>query len=280
MFSVLSNRGLKPTSTQQPRRARRSFSLGHESLEDRKVLSTASAFSGPYLVTVETRNFGNDVDVYATLYKNNAVVKSNIPVATTGRRELAPSVSINSNGRFVVAYEDVFSSTDSDVKVRMYNAAGSPLTSAIAALSTSKREYEPSVDLNAFGRVIVAFTQQYSSTDRDVLATQFYPTSTAGTSYSLTQITISNSSTAKEFSPSIYVAPNGDAAVAYTTQVGTADSDIKVAIRRSTGSVTKYNVANTFSFEDSPKVESFGGAHSVTVTYRLGSSRLRRTVSV
>ena len=273
----------RQTASQRASRPRpkRSRPIAFDSLEERKVLSTASAFSGAFSVSVSERFFSNgDVDLYATLKRNGSVVRDNIPVATTSRHEVSPSVNINSNGRFVVAYEDVFSSSDSDVRIRVYDDRGNALTSAMSAEITNKREFQPDVDINSSGRIVVAYTQQFSSNDLDVRATQFYPSSSAGTSYTKTTYVVAGQSGRNEFEPEIYLASNGDAAIAYTRRVSSTDLDVNVFVRRTTGTTRSVVVANSSSNEDQPDVVTFGGGSSVTVSYRKGGSRFSRTVSV
>src|SRR5829696_3792871 len=85
-------------------------------LEDRKLLSTASASAGVYNAFVFTKTLSSgDIDVYARIRKNGVIVRDNIPVAISTRQEQNPAVAINTNGRFAVVWEDTLSSSDIDI---------------------------------------------------------------------------------------------------------------------------------------------------------------------
>src|SRR5262249_44485089 len=152
-------------------------------------------------------------------------VRDNIPVATSSRKELNPSVSVNSNGRFAVVWEDVLSSSDTDIKLRVYNASGSAITSAMTVDTSTKKQQDPDVDLNNFGRIVVAYTHVFSSSDLDVKAKMYVPSSSSGTSYSTSTFTIANESNRNEFDPFVYVASNGNWAVSYTRRFNSSDLD-------------------------------------------------------
>src|SRR3954469_12075221 len=107
MFTKVLPFGSRKVSGDRAARVRRSRPrlMEFDSLEQRKVMSTASAVAGLYRVDVATEQFSpTDSDIYATLRYNGSVVRSHIPVASSVSNELDPAVSINSSGRFVVAY--------------------------------------------------------------------------------------------------------------------------------------------------------------------------------
>src|SRR5262249_35036661 len=71
-------------------------------------------------------------------------------VASSGQDESAPSVAMDANGNFAVAYQYAYSPTDRDIYVRQYNSAGTYLRTVPVATS-GQDELAPSIDMNAAG---------------------------------------------------------------------------------------------------------------------------------
>ncbi len=283
MFSCVFGRirGSQDRSARRQQLALRPTLDGTETLESRKLLSTATARAGAYEVTVSTRNIGSrDVDVYASLRRNGVLVKNNIPVATSSRVEEDPVVSINANGRFAVAWKDELSSSDSDIKLRVYNSAGNPLISALTVNNSTRRESDPSVSINAAGRIVVAYTQRVTSSNLDVLAKQYLPSNSAGSSYSNTSFTVASDSARNEYDPNVKVAANGNWAVAYTRRFSSSDTDVFAFVRRTNGTTTRKVVVETSSIEDNAVVETYTGSSSLKVSYLRLGSRVSKTISV
>jgi hypothetical protein len=263
------------------RRLRRCAQLSVECLEGRKLLSTASASNGQFSVFVFSRTItSTDVDLFARVSRNGFTVRDNIPVATSSRVEDVPAVSINQNGRFAVAWEDRLSSSDTDIKLRVFNGSGFALTSAMTVDTSTKREFDPAVSLNDFGRIVVSYTQTFSSTDLDVRAKQYFPSSSTGTSYTTTSFAIATEANRNEFDSSVLVAPNGDWAVSYTRRFSSTDLDAKVFVHRTSGTTVTKTVAASSSNEENSIIESFAGGSSITVSYLINGFRRRTTLSV
>ncbi len=265
--SVRGRRALKPLATDCV-------------LEGRQLLTSFTVTNGSYSVYLWTRDYSSDRDIYARISRNGRVVRNNIAVATSTRWEGAPSLSLNANGRFVVAWEDRLNSSDTDVKVRVFGPNGSALTSAMTVNTSRKREFDPEVSINDFGRFVVAYTQQYSSSDLDVRAREYYPSNGAGSSYRSTDHAVANAANRNEFDPEVRVNANGNWAVSYTRRYNAFDVDAKVYVRRTNGSSGTYNVANSSSNEDATNVNSYVG-NTLKVSYRkAGGSRYVRTLRV
>jgi hypothetical protein len=284
LFSALSSRLRRSSrdAATTPVRARRALkpAVTDSTLEERKLLSTFTVNNGAYSVRVWTHDYSSsDRDIRARITKNGRVVRDNIIVANSTRYEDAPSVSLNANGRFVVSWEDRLGSSNTDVKIRVFGPNGSPFTSAMTVNNSTKREYDAEVAINSAGRIVVAYTQQYSSSDLDVRAREYYPTNSAGTSYRTTDVAIATESNRNEFDPEVLVNSNGNWAVSYTRRYGSSDLDARAYVRRTNGSSSTYTVANTTGNEDSTIVESYSGS-TLKVSYRKGSSRYSRTLTV
>jgi hypothetical protein len=260
-------------------RSRRTFvPVAVSPLEERKVLSTVSAYAGNYSVSAFTKSYpSGDVDIYANLYSGNRLLRSNIVVANSLHVEQNPAVTINASGRFAVAYEDVLNSSDTDVKMKVFSPSGSNLYSS--TVDTSKKvEYDPSVSMNGLGRIVVSYTQKYTSSDLDVKAKEYYPTNSAGSTYSTSMYTIASAG-GNEFDSSVLVSPSGSWAVSYTSRFNTSDLDAKVFVHRYTGSTSKYDVATSTSNEDATAVTNYNGS-SLQVSYRKNGLRYTKSLTV
>lgn len=284
LLSTLSSHLRRPSRSTTPVRTRDRRALKpavtDSTLEERKLLTSFTVSNGAYSVRVWTHDYSSsDRDIRARISQNGRVVRDNIVVANSTRYEDAPSVSLNANGRFVVAWEDKLSSSNTDVKIRVFGPNGSALTSAMTVNTSSKREYDPEVAINGAGRIVVAYTQRYSSSDLDVRARQYLPKTSAGTSYNTTDYAIAAESGRNEFEPEVLVNSNGNWAVSYTRRYDSSDLDAKVYVRRTSGSSSTYNVASTSSNEDRTVVESYSGS-TLKVSYRKGGSRSTRTLTV
>jgi len=245
--------------------------------EQRKMLSTASATAGAYRVDVWTEQFSpSDTDIYARLSRNGSIVDGRIPVARSSRNELDPSVSITSTGRFAVAYEQALSATDSDVMARVFNGNGAALTGTLTVANSAKNEWDPHVSINGAGRFVVAYDLQFSTSDIDVMARQFSPANSAGSSYSTQSFTVANTSH-NEFDPHVLVAGNGNFAVSYTHRFSSTDLDVKAAVFRN-GIGSTFTIANSTANETDSIVESFNGSNSLTVSYAKGGIRRTRSL--
>jgi hypothetical protein len=171
----------------------------------RFVVAWSDAYNGNY----------NDLDVRAQVFDANGnAVGGTIWVAATTHNENTPSVGMDANGNFVVAYTYSYSSTDHDIYANQYNASGGFLRTVYVATSTHE-EYEASVDMNATGTFVVAYTYDYSSTDQDIYASSF--NSAGGL---LTHVLIAGSSQVEDDAAAA-IDGFGNYVVAYTIGSGT-----------------------------------------------------------
>lgn len=281
MFAKVLPFGSRKPSSHPASRVRRSrFRLMEfDSLEQRKVLSTASSSSGLYRVDVWTEQYTpTDSDIYARVSYNGLVVNGRVAVAIRTENEVAPSVSINSSGRFVVAYVRDATSTDSDVIARVFGGGGAALTGALKVADSSKNELDPSVDINGSGQFVVAYTLQYSTSDLDVMARQYTPPSSSGASYATKSFTLA-SEVQDQFDPHVEVATNGNFAVSYTSRNSSADLDVKTTVFRN-GIRSRYTIASSTANETDSITTSFDGSGSMSVSYLMGGVRRTRSLAI
>lgn len=250
-----------------------------EGLEGRQLLSSVSARSGIWEVVVSTKEVGSsNTDLTARLFRNGVLVRSGITVTNSSADDDDPDVSINSKGRFVVAWERAASSSNSDIKYRVFNETGQSLTGVETVAGTSRDEDDPDVHINDDGRFVVAWRKQVSSSDTDVLARGFKPTSSSGASYSTQSFTVADEDD-KEYDPSVFFARNGAFAVSYTRRRAKTGPDVRLAVYKSS-TPSRFVVADSTAEETSSTIASFNGTNSVTVQYKKNGSSRSRTLSV
>src|SRR5262249_27020223 len=108
--------------------------------------------------------------IYARLFRSDGVALT-APIhlgSTNDQADWCPSVAMNGSGQFAVAWTHKYSDTDLDVHVQRFNANGTLSGSEMTPGYTSAKEYEPSVALDSYGNLMVAYTYDYSPTDQDV----------------------------------------------------------------------------------------------------------------
>jgi hypothetical protein len=147
--------------------------------------------------------------------------------------DFSPSIAMNSSGQFAVAWMHKYDSsnsstglTDTDIIVQRFNANGTPTYQRLAT-STAHNETEPSVALDQWGNLMVAYTCAYSSSDTDVYV---WTERTSG----VTDTTHLATSGDNEHNPSLAVNSWGSGVVAYESDYGDYDHDV-YARRVSTG---------------------------------------------
>jgi len=115
--------------------------------------------NGNFVVSYTFDYSSSDQDIYAQRYSNTGQLRQIIPVATTTHNESRSSVAMAPDGRFDIAYQYQYSTSDDDIYLARYSAAGSLLGRTPIATSVAL-ERAPSVAMNNFGDAVVAYTWQ------------------------------------------------------------------------------------------------------------------------
>jgi len=124
--------------------------------------------NGNFVVSYTFDYSSSDQDIYAQRYSNTGQLRQIIPVATTTHNESRSSVAMAPDGRFDIAYQYQYSTSDDDIYLARYSATGSLLGSHAIATSGA-REQAPSVAMNNFGDAVVAY-QKLVGGDFDIKA--------------------------------------------------------------------------------------------------------------
>lgn len=134
----------------------------------------ASSPGGRSIVAWTVENTPSDHDIKAQLFDASGnKLGGVITVASGAENQYSPTVAINAAGQFAVAWTIDFSTTDTDVHATLFRADGSRVKDDFGVATSWKREYDPSVGIDARGDFTVSYTYQFASDDTDVKAVQF-----------------------------------------------------------------------------------------------------------
>ncbi len=158
--------------------------------------------AGDFVVAYTRNTNNNNPDIFAKLYNVNEQLVNVVSVATESAAETKSSVAMTPDGRFYVAYEIAFSSTDHDIRVNEYSAQGA-LLEARTITATAIDETNPSVSVDNYGNAVVAWQQNLPS-DFNVLARRVSSTGVEGP-----VINIATNPNVFELNPSVALSRDG-----------------------------------------------------------------------
>ncbi len=273
-------------SSQATRRNRRQTRPGIESLEQRQVLSGASATMGDYGINAwEVASVNNQRDIMAQVFMNNRAITQPFKVASSLWDESQPAVSVTSNGVIAVAYTQHVGSSNYDIMTQTFTVVPGFAGFIVRPSNTlwlggSRAEYDPSISLSPDGRTaVVAYTEQYSTSDTDIMATRVRVNPTSSPSIQVDRTIRVTSDTRSEFDSSVLVTNNGDFTVAYSYARTTSNTDIRARAVRGNKLQSVKIVASTSASEYSPFLSSISGTNA-TIFWTSGSQRFWRTQRV
>src|SRR5262249_19157145 len=98
---------------------------------------------------------------------------SEIVVSFSTLDEGQPSVAMDGQGNFVVAWRQTQTSGDTNVVARRFNSAGQVVGSVVPVGVGTFKEHDPSVGMDNLGNFIVAYTRDTNNNNPDVFAKKF-----------------------------------------------------------------------------------------------------------
>jgi len=208
-----------------------------------------------------------DKDVRAQRFDlNGKPVGSMFRVAYTPKTEFAPSVAMAANGSFVVSYSYQFSSSDTDILARRYDANAN-LVQSITVSNSSRSEYDSQAAITPDGRFGIAYGFNNDIYLKRYTATGAFRgvTTVAGTS-------------AIETAPSLDVDNNGTFAVGWQAQVGTNNNIHARRVFDNGTNGTLINIATTSSSETNPSISIDPTSGRYVVAYQVGTGTAAQTV--
>ena len=111
---------------------------------------------GNFVVSYTRNTNNNNPDIFAKQYNSNGQLLNVINVAITSVAETRSSVAMTPDGRFDVAWEQVFGPTDHDIWEKSYNASGIQTALNPVAYSTAL-DVTPSIAMDNAGDAVVAW---------------------------------------------------------------------------------------------------------------------------
>jgi hypothetical protein len=208
-------------------RTRRSPSL--EALEGRQLLSlgpeftvntttinsqfdpdVASSSDGMSVVVWTNSNSPSDQQIRAQIY-NRSEQKQGPEILVAGSLLSAnsPSVAMDPQGNFVVAWRQTEPGGDTNVLAQRFNASGARVGGVVSVGVGTFKEHDPDVAIDAFGRFTVAYVRDTNNSNPDVFAKRY------DASNDLVNVFNVGTSSGVESRPSIAMTPDGRFDVAY-----------------------------------------------------------------
>jgi hypothetical protein len=201
------------------------------------------AFGRFTVAYVRDTNYGFfNPDVFAKRYDANNNLLNVFDVGISSKAETHPSIAMAPDGRFDVAYQLQFSTTDDDILMARYAANGALLGTSSVAISTA-REQLPSVSMDDSGNAVVAY-QKLVGNDFDIKARRVSSAGSVGGEINI-QSTLAN------------------------------EGNASVALKRGGGGfVVSYDSGSNV------KVTEVSATDAVLATYDAGSQRFGSAVSI
>lgn len=216
---------------------------------------------GNFVVSYTRDTNNNNPDVFAKRYDANGNLLQVINVAVSAPVQDFSSVAMTPDGRFDVAFEQAFSTTDHDIYVNRYTASGA-LANAYTVAFTTARDQRPSIAMDTAGDSVVAWDSNSAIRARRISA--------AGVMGNVINVSTSTSS---DMLPSVALNQQGGGfVVAYFSSSATVGNVTKVAEVSAFDRVTTYTIGtgtNT-AFQPSVSIDAFGN-------YLLSYSRITTT---
>jgi hypothetical protein len=242
----------------------------------------ASSANGTSVVVWTNVNGFTNHDIWAQRF-DRLGRPAGAPVAVdtlTTDDSVAPRVAMDSQGRFVVAWENRNPDGTFSVMTRYFSASGVPLTGIIRASAAGSNDTQPDVAASD-GSFVVTWTHQASATNDDIQAERFVIS--GGVPQGQAIFTVIGDANVED-TPRVAMAPDGRFDIVYERQFSGADWDIFASQYGGSGAlVLGFRIINFDSNpEHNPSVamdnagnavvayQEFFGVQSTIVANRLG----------
>jgi hypothetical protein len=187
----------------------------------------ARSSDGKYAVTWEGPGASGN-GIYVRLYdKSGNALTGPVHVAGTDSRDHEPTIAISYASTIAVAWDHQFAAGDRDIYVQRFDLLGRALGGPLVVASSTNDEYEPSIGIDKWANLVVAYTTGSASSDTDVKAWFHRVDGTQGT------FTVAGGIYAAH-QPSLALNDSGQGVVAYTVDSYSA-TDHQVYFQRING---------------------------------------------
>jgi hypothetical protein len=270
MFANLSRRSDRQgAQAGQARRRKRRPSV--EALEGRQLMSLGAEFIGPINTTTRNAQFGSnnatnaggesvvvwtdtfsstDHDIRAQRYNSfGGKLGPEIVVSFSGLDEGSPSVAIDGQGRFEVAWTQFLPGGDSNVVAQRFDANGNKVGDVIQVGAGTFQETDPDVATDLAGDFVVSYTRNTNNNNPDIFAKEY---NNAG--QLLRVVDVATTTTAETHS-SVSMSQFGLFDVAYEQAFSATDHDVYLNRYAANGTILGRNVISFSTlFDQTPSV--------------------------
>ncbi len=147
--------------------------------------------------------------------------------------QFAAATASSYSGRSVIAWTDIKAGADTDIRARIYDAAGNPVGGDVIINNSGFADSGPAVAMDTVGEFVVAWTRRLANGDTNVQVARF---SAAGVNLNGVNNSITVAGTARQESdPSVAVNRIGDFVVSYTVNTTPTNQDVFARMYRDTG---------------------------------------------
>jgi hypothetical protein len=242
----------------------------------------ASSANGTSVVVWTNVNGFTNHDIWAQRY-DRLGRPTGAPIAVdtlTTDDSIAPHVAMDSQGRFVVTWENRDPGGASTVWMRYYSAAGTPLTGITRVTAVGSTNTQPDVAASD-GSFVITWTHQVSTTNDDIRAERFVISGGVPQGQGVFAVVADGNI---EDAPSVAMSPDGRFDIAYERQWLGADWDIFASQYDGTGTLVRDVFINfDTNPEHNPSIamdtagnavvvyQEFLGVHSAVFANRLTS---------
>jgi hypothetical protein len=265
MFANLSRRSDRQgVASGQARHRKRRPSV--EALEGRQLMSLGPEFIGPINTTTRNAQFDSDnasnaggqsvvvwTDTFSSTDHDIRAQRFNsfgtkigpeIVVSFSGLDEGSPSVAIDGQGRFEVAWTQFLPGGDSNVVAQRFDANGNKVGDVIQVGAGTFRETDPDVATDLVGDFVVSYTRNTNNNNPDIFAKEY---NNAG--QLLRVVDVATTTTAETHS-SVSMSQFGLFDVAYEQAFSSTDHDVYLNRYAANGTFLGRNVISFSTLYD------------------------------
>jgi hypothetical protein len=228
---------------------------------------TASSSNGTSVAVWVNAFSPSDHDIWAQRFDGSGrAIGGPISVDFTTADSIVPRVAVDSQGRFVVTWEDINADGTTSVMMRYFDASGTPLTGITPVTPAGSADSTPDVAASD-DSLVITWTHQFSSTDDDILAERFAITGGVPQAQGIFAV---NTDANVEDAPSVAMSPDGQFDIAYERQFSGADWDIFASQYDANGNLRRSNIPiNTDSNPEFNPSVAMDAAGNAVVAYSL-----------
>lgn len=215
----------------------------------------------------------NVIDVTAQRFDARGVpIGSLLTVANSNVDEFDPSVAMSALGAFVVSYTVQTSTTNQDIRARLFASNGSVQRDVVVASDPNRNEQHSTTARTPDGRFVVAYdSTRRNAVDSDVWLARF-------TAFGNLQSTeaVSATSNSDDERPAVSVDNNGNATVVWEHFRSTTNRDIYARTMKAIGASSSILTVSASLFdEDLPAVAMHPTDGTAVVAFVSNNTRVR-----